>query len=222
MKVNDGEGTMDDYDWMVSGADWSHWSHHDNTAVITANILDINTEFIVPKLSSEKFAFSTYLGFKYEQFKWRSKGGSYIYTTSTFRDTVGSFPDNELAISYKQTYNTPYLGIGMRASLGKFDISGRLIGSTFANLKTEDDHHMRNLNVKNSMGEGKMYSFDVNSAYNFSNKLALELGYTYTDYQTNRDNSTYDYGNGTVVTVLDLGVADLETSMFKAALTYVF
>lgn len=40
--VNEGDSVMDDYDWMYTNLDWSHWSHHEDTSVKESSALDIN------------------------------------------------------------------------------------------------------------------------------------------------------------------------------------
>ena len=218
----DGDGTMDDYDWMVSGQDWTDWSHHEDTIISDAQMYDLNAEFIIPKLSGNKFIFSGFLGYKKESFQWESRGGSYIYTTVTFRDTVGNFIDGQKAITYKQTFSTPYLGIGLRGSIGKFELAARVIGSRWAEFDGRDHHHMRYLSIHTKMDDGDMLSGDIELSYNFTKHLSLALAYSYTKYDTMRDSATYSYLGGPVFTYENGQGADLETSLLSLAFVYSF
>lgn len=225
LKATEGDGTMDDYDWLAASDDWSDWSHHDDTELTKASIYDINAEFLIPQISGDKFAFSGFLGYKRENFKWVSRGGSYIYTSNpgvTWRDDIGNFTPGELAISYEQTYYTPYFGIGARGSLGKFEFSGRFIASFWAKVEALDTHHMRGLKTTADMNDGEMIAYDIAAAYNFNDAFALVTTFSYTKYETMRANSFYDYDVGTDFTYVNGEGADLEMSMLSIALVYKF
>jgi len=81
LKVVEGNGKMDDYDWMSTGPEWTDWSHHDDTSTTEAGMHDMNFEFIIPQLSHNNFLLSVFLGYKYETFKWEARGGTYIYSS---------------------------------------------------------------------------------------------------------------------------------------------
>lgn len=219
-KTKDGDGTMDDYDWMIEGEEWTDWSHHPDTAVSGAVIFDINTEVIVPELSGGKYALSGIIGFKIENFQWQARGGSYIYTDITFRDLEGNFDPGELAITYEQTFDVPYLGICMRGRLGHFEFAGRLAGSIWSMAEAKDTHHMRDMYTIASMDQGEVIFCDVSVTYNFNESYALELAYQYSDYETTRGNSDYHLSDGTVATYKNGEGADLKTSMFTVRFIY--
>jgi outer membrane protease len=219
-KVVDGNGIMDDYDWLMNRPEWSHWSHHDNTIISEAYAFDVNSDLIIPGFSSGKFLFSAIVGYKSEHYEWESRGGYYTYSVSSWRDLQGSIPPDQIAITYSQNYDTPYIGLGLRGSIGKFEFSGRIIGSVYTKVEAKDTHHMRSLKTESEMDDGEMYSFDVTGSYSFTKHLALEAAYTYTKYETNRWNSTYQFANGVTTTFEDLEGADFETDMISIVLSY--
>ena len=222
-KATDGEGTMDDYDWIFGGPGWSDWSHHDDTIVSESYFVDLNCEFMIPKLSTNSFVTSAILGFKHEHYEWQARGGSYIYSSNPgWRDNIGTFTPGQLGITYSQTYDTPYIGIGMRGSLGRFEFNGRLIGTIFAYVEAKDTHHLRNMNTVAKMDKGEMYSVDITGGYHFTDHWVLEVSYAYTKYNTVRDDSTYHYANGSTITWIELEGADLETNMVSIVLSYSF
>lgn len=224
-KTEDGDGTMDDYDWMIEGEEWTDWSHHTDTPVSGAVIFDINTEVIVPQLSSGKLALSGIVGLKIDNLQWKARGGSYIYTSdpdTTFRDLEGNFEPGVLGITYEQTFYAPYLGIGMRGRLGHFEFAGRLAASIWSMTEAKDTHHMRDMYTIASMDQGDVLLYDVSVIYNFTESYALEVGYQHTDYETTRGNSVYHLDDGTVVTYRNGEGADLKTSMFTIKLMYSF
>lgn len=221
--VEDGNGTMDDYDWLYVNQDWSHWSHHDDTEVEEVKLWDINAEFMVPQLSNDQFVLSGFLGYKKEKFRWSARGGSFVYTTFTMHDTVGTFTPGLKVISYEQEFSTPYLGIGARGTVGKLELSGRLIGSKWVEMDSRDDHYLRDLYILTDMESGDMISYDITASYAFSEKLSLDLAYNYTEYSDLRADAEYHYYSLGSVSTYDNGQgADMETSMFSIALNYKF
>jgi len=225
LPLTDGDSTMDDYDWIMEGQSWSDWSHHDDTSVTKAQIVDINAELLIPRLSSNHFTASVFLGFKYESFKWEARGGSYIYSMESYHDTTGEFTPGLLSVSYGQTYRTPYLGFGLRGNYKNLDISGRFIGSTFAEGDSDDLHHLRNINISTDITGGNMYSFEIAANYKFLQHYSLELAYNYTSYDSMKGNVTYSEvvdSEISSIEYVDAGSMDLETSMISLFFIYSF
>lgn len=188
-KLNDGTGSMDDYDWFIEDYTYTHWSHHEDVDLTKGLMFDINAELSFYQW--EKSKFFAILGFKYDNWEWEARGGDYVYSTYYLYDTVGSFPDGELAITYEQKFYTPYLGIGFTADLDVTPItfSGRLIGSTLTFGESKDQHHMRNLEGEQDYDGGSMYAVDLGGAYNFTKNFSMMLSYHYQKYNYMRDNS---------------------------------
>lgn len=219
--ISDGGGTMDDYDWMVQGMDWTHWSHHENTDVTKGIMVDINVELTPFKAGPVRF--SGFLGYKRDNWEWEARGGSYIYSYYGFRDTSGTWPDDELGITYEQIFNVPYIGIGVNGDFGAFDLKARLIGSPFVSGETIDHHHMRDLVVYDDFSGGDMIAFDIAGAYSFTEHLAMQMALNYTKYDTMKGDAEYHYNDiGVVVTYPDAAGTDLETTMFSLSFLYTF
>lgn len=194
-KVTEGDGAMDDYDWLVQGYPYTHWSHHDDTDLTEGIMFDVNAAFTM--LQSNETTLLGIVGFKHDTWEWEARGGSYTYSTNYLYDTVGSFPDGVQAITYSQTYNTPYIGVGFDAKLSPIRLFGRFIYSPLAMLETEDTHHMRDLRIEGDFDATDLYSVDLGFGYEFTPRFSL-LGsvhyqkydrgdgdYVYTDLTTN-------------------------------------
>jgi plasminogen activator len=181
LKAGDGNGSMDDYDWQVNGWDWTDWSHHNDVTVTEGLLFDINSEFTFLRFN-EASVFAI-LGFRHDHWEWEARGGSYIYSSYYMRDTVGKFPDNALGITYEQTYDTPYLGIGFHANLNPVTLTGRFIGSTMVSSSDKDTHHMRDLVITSSIDSGKMYGMDFACTYNFTPHFAATAAFQYQKYE---------------------------------------
>ena len=180
-KLNDGSGNMNDYDWLVSGfSDWTHWSHHEDVPLDKGTMFDINAE--IPFYSHQETTFTAIVGYKRENWGWKAYGGDYIYSTTTLRDTKGSFPDGQLGISYEQWWDVPYIGIGFTSHLNNWDLAGRLIGSTLVDSKDEDTHHLRNLLFEENFGSSSMFGVDFTATYNITPQLGITGALKYFAY----------------------------------------
>ena len=73
LKAADGQATMDDYDWLISGEDWTHWSHHNDTAVTKAVLFDISFTYTPEKFRDTFFKLKSIIGYKLTDFEWRGR-----------------------------------------------------------------------------------------------------------------------------------------------------
>lgn len=221
-KINDGDGTMDDYDYFLLDSAYTDWSHHENVDLTKGLIFDVNAEFTFYRW--EKSNFFGILGFKHDNWKWEARGGDYVYSTYALYDTVGSFADDQLVISYEQKFYAPYLGIGFSSDLDVTPItfSGRFIYSPLVSAEDKDQHHLRNLVFEEDFDDGRLYAFDLNGAYRFTRNFALMASYHYQKYDRVR--------GGTTVTDLDTGevtkyrgdVAGIDNDLGMFSLSAVF
>lgn len=221
-KATDGDGTMDDYDWMVVGGDWTDWSHHEDTDVTDGSIIDLNANFAFYQSGSVRF--TGIVGYKRDSFGWDSRGGDYTYSVNGFRDSTGSFEDGALAISYEQTLESLYGGLGFDANFsGVFRLSGRVIYSPFVQGEATDNHYFRNLVTYDDFEEGDMIAFDLAGTYFFNDNLGLEVMFSHQSYDTMQGDSEWQFrGEGVVFKVNDGAGMDHSSTMISTALQYRF
>ena len=223
-KVTDGEGTLDDYDWQIVGGDWTDWSHHEDTDVSEAYMVDLSGEFAFYR--SENAAFSAILGYKADHFGWEARGGDYIYSVSGFRNSQGSFPDGLTGISYDQTYYSFYLGVGTELQFSKFKTEARLIYAPYVYGEATDNHHLRNLvthETFDEFGDGNLLAIDISGSYFFTEQFSLGIGLRYQSYSTMTGDADWHYRNYGVVVSTDDGVGmDQTSTMIVTMLKYTF
>jgi plasminogen activator len=221
--ISEGDGAMDDYDWMVLGLnDWTHWSHHEETDLDKGTMLDFNFEFF--PLNKKHFSLSLLAGYKRNNWKWKAYGGDFIYSYYGFRDTQFSLSDSELGITYEQWFNVPYIGVGMTAQAGPVNFQGRIIGSTMVDAEDEDHHHLRNLVFKEDFEDGDFIGIQFGASYQITPKLGVGLDIDYQNFDemkgstTVRDTTTgaVDYYGG------DSAGTDNEITLVSLGLTYRF
>lgn len=230
-KTSDGEGTMDDYDWFITGADWTHWSHHDDTDVTKGTILDVNAAvFPIRELDRHNITLSGLLGYRMENYEWEARGGTYSYfgTTGDFSDPADPnyIGDDTLGITYEQVFHVPYIGVNAAYTWGPVDIGLRLIGSTFVFGEADDQHHLRDMETHADFDGGDMFSVSLSLAYHLGEHVVLAGAIDYTMYDTMVADSTYTwtYEDGSTYekTFDDTEGADLETTMASLSLALAF
>jgi plasminogen activator len=213
----DGNGTMDDYDWYVEGWDWTHWSHHSNVSVKEGTMYDINAELTFLRFN-ESSVFGI-VGYKHDHWKWEARGGNFIYSEYYFRDTYFSLPDNELGITYEQTYDAPYIGIGFHANLNPITLDGRFIGSTLVSSSDKDMHHLKNIYFTDDFDSGHMFGIDFACTYNFTPHFAATAAFQYQKYEEiTGDASALYLDSGEKYTWKDGAGISLESTLISLSL----
>jgi plasminogen activator len=214
----DGDGTMDDFDWQLEGYDWTDWSHHTNVSVKEGLMYDLNAELTFLRFN-ETSVFGI-VGYKHDHWKWEARGGTFIYSSYYFRDTYGSFPDNELGISYEQTYDAPYIGIGFHANLHPVTLDGRFIGSTLVSTSDKDTHHMRDLIVTSDIDSGHMFGLDFACTYNFTSNFAATAAFQYQRFEEVNGTKTWNSVTEGYNNFKYDGGLSLETTLIYLSLMY--
>jgi plasminogen activator len=187
-RVNNGNGSMDDYDWIIENFQYTHWSHHDDTDLTEGYMIDLNAAFAF--YQHGETTFSALAGYKRDNWEWVARGGSYVYSTYTLYDTVGVFPAGEKGITYKQWYDVPYIGLAFHSKLTKMSFSGRFIISPYAMAGAEDTHHMRDLVFEDDFDPTTMWAVDLGASYHFTPQLAMLGNFHYQDYDEAQGSTT--------------------------------
>lgn len=223
--AGDGDGYMTDYDWLYIGLDWSHRSQHPNTTARDVNRLDISGEFLLNRNEHERFEVYALLGYRRDHFDWQSKGGTAIYSNVTFRDTYLVFADIPV-ISYEQTWQAPYLGLGIRSTSL---VSGRRVTAEFnarysvwAEGEDIDIHHLRDLRFEESGKDGQWLDLQLNVDVALDTNLDLTFGVSHSVYSEVKGPTTItDLTNGaTSYYPGDAAGLDHSSTMLSLGLNY--
>ncbi len=218
--LGDGSGSLEDYDWGVPGMDWTDQSVHDNTDVTKGIVFDVNAE--ITAFSNNQLRLTGIVGYRRDNFEWQTHGGSYVYSLNTYRDTVGIFPD-VIGITYEQTFDVPYLGIGFKGDFDRIHLGAKLTGSMLVSGEAVDHHHMRNIITNDDFDNENMWALDVSFGYDISDTIEFTATYSYEKYDTMKGDSVWEYsGVGVSVPYPDSAGADLETSMLTMDLSFSF
>lgn len=173
--VNKGNGSMEDYDWYIDGADWTHFSDGD-VEINSAYMFDINGAYTFYRGTSVELY--GILGYKRLYWDWSEYGRSYIYSVNDWRDEIGS-SGGVNGIDYEQRFDVPYAGFGARVVFGQASGSVYAIYSPFVTAEDKDHHILRDLYFKETfedidyLGFGGEFVYNFNAAYFFT--LSMDM-----------------------------------------------
>lgn len=220
-RLNDGSGSMDDYDYVLPGYGFTHWSHSE-VDLSEGYIVDVNAAFAFHRRGDT--VFSALAGYRRDAWEWDAKGGSYVYSVDRLYDTVGTFPDGVTSITYEQWYDVPYLGLGFTSRLAQLRVSGRVLYSPFVSANDKDTHHFRDLVFEQDLDSTTMFALDFAIGYDLTSALALQARFQYQQYDEAQGSTTitdratgaqYFYGG-------DAAGTEHESGLLSLGLQYTF
>jgi outer membrane protease len=98
------------------------------------------------------------------------------------RDTIGSFPDGQLGITYRQVWQTPYVGLGATYNGENWTVSAEVIGSPFVISRARDNHVMRDTIFTDDLDMSGMVGLSAGLEYRFSPVFSLAGRIEYQKY----------------------------------------
>lgn len=216
-----GDGKLTDYDWnpafstTTSKNGWSDRSisndtslgHYWNATVELAHDIYATTD----GLHIEGLA-----GFKYTDVKWNAFGGSYIYSTSALRDTIGGLGDGEKAISYRQKIPVAYIGLNGSQAFGKFTLDGGLNGGVSFGINDKDNHWQADTVYHEDMEAAPVVMADLGAAYEMTPHASLFLSGSFERvFRARGDLRSQDTTTGARTSEQDVAGALFQSVLFK-------
>jgi plasminogen activator len=186
-----GSGTMVDRDWLYtdvatlfitpSDSNWTDESRHPNTSVDKGTLLDLNVSVLA--LESGPFSLSGILGYKRDTWGWSSRGGTFVYTYNSFRDTTGDFEElfgkDVLVISYEQRFTIPYAGVEMAWTSPAVRVAAHLLASGLVSATDTDRHVLREVSYRGDFSKGTYLGLGAGVTWDFAPRWAATLGLEY-------------------------------------------
>lgn len=218
-----GDAVMDDYDWLDVNRDWTHWSHHEDTAVIETWGWDLSLDFELT--GGQSVALAGVLGYKQELWAWESYGGSYIYSSSgNFRDNSGSFTPGQAVISYEQRFKAPYIGLKFTGESPAWRFQARYIYSNQVDVAATDHHYLRDLIFEDSFSPGEMSRYEISLEYRLDRQLRIVARYDRQEYMEVRGDTIYRDANTGAITgyCTNCAGADNRSELVSLGLNYRF
>jgi plasminogen activator len=189
--LGDGQSEMDDYDWLLKGRDWTHWSNSPHTIVTDANRADVSgnlTLFRHPNFSLDAIG-----GVRWNQWGFEAYGGHYNYTDTTkpgaFRDLMGELPNDQPGIKYKQNLVTPYLGMQLNVMFDRFAFEAAVLASPFSTAQNYDEHFLRRILIHGGFHNGNYVDYKFGGSWRYSDKLSIVGGWERESYSLSKGSS---------------------------------
>lgn len=177
------DADMRDRDWMFGyqrNDYWSHQSLHPNTRVSKAWQADVSAAYRF--FESGDVAVSALAGYRHYDIKYRANGGSYIYSVNGFRDVAGVFNPDQLSISYRQQWDTPYLGLGAYYQGKTLSLAAEVFGSPVSFGRDRDYHALRHTLFTEKFTPSGMIGANIAVEYPITSALSLVARADYTKY----------------------------------------
>ncbi len=227
--------TMDDYDWLVNGfSDWSHWSHHSDTTLHQAYMIDTRAAYTLTSFKRRpdithpwrinQASLDLIAGYRWFKLDWTAYGGSFIYSDGGIRNHFIQFPDGQPVISYEQWWEVPYAGLGGRLSIDRWTLSAEVIGSLWGKGRDRDDHHLRTLLFEESFSNVGMLAANVGIDCDLTKHWAVFARFDYEKFFEGKGATTEtNYSTGAVTTYGgDAAGADFSAMLFSLGLKLKF
>lgn len=174
-----GDGHMVDRDWVdYSIDDWTHQSVHPDTKLDHYLNGTIEADRTIYQTDSTRLALGGGLG--YSDVQWSAYGGSYVYSSYSLHDTVGTFADGEKGITYRQKIPVAFVSANAEQRIGALTLAGGLQGGATFGISDIDDHWMRYLRFTDDMKPAPMIGANVSLDYQLLPSASI---YVAGDYQ---------------------------------------
>lgn len=208
------DADLRDRDWFLGyqGPDsWTHQSLHPDTRVPKAWQADASAAYRLIDIGDVGVA--GLAGFRHYDVKYRAYGGSYVYSQYDLRDTVGTFDPTLLGISYRQQWDTPYLGLGAYYRGETVSVSTEVYGSPVSFGRDKDYHALRDTLFTEKYVPTGMFGASIGIDYKLTSALSLAGRFEYTKYLEARGGTRiYDGATGQFIRIPKPGAgADAET-----------
>lgn len=196
-----GDHYMTDYDWIEPFAkgtgpdDWSDRSQHDATELdhFWGGSVALGYQLV----ERDNVTLDLLGGAKYRDVQWTAWGGSYTYSYDRPRDTSGTWPDDEIGITYQQRIPSAFVGLDGSWTHGRWTFSGSVQGGFTFDAEAPDDHWARPLFFVDYIHTAPTVALAADVAYAFTDRLNVHLGVGYDEmFKTRADGDTYDPTTG--------------------------
>ena len=159
---------MEDYDWLIAPfVTPSHVSVHPDTRLVSAYQLDAQLGLRI--INGGGAAVYAVGGYRQLHYGWTAHGGTYAYPPPIGSGTI---PPGLSVISYKQWFQTPYLGFSGEWKAGSWWMNGEVVGSLWSTSRDRDDHILRQTLFEEKATGVKVIVATASLGYDFTPALS--------------------------------------------------
>lgn len=220
-----GNNYMTDYDWLARPFfnGWTDRSQHNDTKLDRYFSIDAGLKYDFFERAAATF--SLLGGLKYTEAKWTAYGGDYVYSSFALRDTIGSFPDGEKGISYRQSLPLIYSGFGIDYKKERFSLGVTVLGGATIGASDRDNHFMRDIYFLEEFEVGAYLGIKGKAAYAITKKAELFLSAAFDNYFTIKGpTEMYDLNTGALLGLFggEAAGTSMQTLQVSAGMKFTF
>lgn len=222
--LNEGGGMMVDRDWLYSedwapfieptDRNWTDESRHPDTTVDKGRVVDLNLSVLA--LEYGAFSCSGIVGYRSDTWGWSARGGTFVYSFNSYRDTTGDFEQyygaDALVIEYEQRFTIPYVGVGVAWEAPALRVKGHFLVSGLVSATDRDNHVLRDVVFEGDFSRGAYLGLGVGAAWTFAPQWYATLDIAYQSIAENTGNVRKSGAEGDQAYASGGGIA-LETAM---------
>jgi outer membrane protease len=222
MPLSKGSGTINNYDWLRTGADWTDWSESSADAS-GSRVWDINAA--LDMLSMSSFAVGGIMGYKTEFWSSNGRGGRYIYSSNPAqaagtRNVTGT-STTATFVRYEQTVHIPYVGLNTRMTVYDLTLSAYGLLSPWVDVTDENHLSYPQAYFRETFSRGMFYGLGVNATYKFTFGLFLSAALDYQNI-SNLKGDVYVRGTTVEEEITKGASADQHLTYFSLSAGYAF
>ncbi len=222
--IDSRSSNMVDKDWLDphNVGTWTDESKHPNTRLNYANEFDLNIKGWI--LNEPEYQLGVMAGYQESRYSFNATGGTYIYSENGgFRNEMGSFPDGERGIGYKQRFKMPYIGFIGSYRYDSFEFGGSFKYSGWVEASDNDEHYARAITFRSKVKNQNYYSIAANAGYNVTPHAKVFVEGSWNRI-TNKKGDTAVYDKNTGASDYSKNIAGIENYNFMTTvgLKYTF
>lgn len=191
-------GSMTDTDWDREDInEWTDYSRHPNTRLNYANEFDLNIKGWL--LNEPDYRLGLMAGYQESRYSFNATGGTYIYSENGgFRNEIGSHPEGEKGIGYKQRFKMPYIGLTGSYRYENLEFGGSFKYSGWVRSSDNDEHYLTTTTFRGNIKNQNYYSVSANAGYYVTPSAKVYIEGTWSRITNKKGSlSEYDYQEGT-------------------------
>lgn len=214
-----GDGFLRAVSWQNFGQngpdDWTDRSLHPDTQLdhYLAGSIELDKRI----WADDDNALNIGVGVKYTDVQWTAAGGSFVFSQSTFRDTIGNLPDGQRFFSYRMKMPAVYASIAASHTVENWTFSGGLKAGAGFGLENIGHYWVGSTRSTEHMNAAPMVGADLKASYAMSDNLSLYLGGSFEKlFETKGTSVLLDTATGTS----GRSILTPETSYQSVSLTF--
>lgn len=237
--LTEGNGQMADYDWFLYDQP-DAWTHRSISDAIVEQGWQADLQGAFRVFEKSGFELSALAGLRGVSWKWSDRGGSYVYSSlgadepspgysseqadpTAVRDLVWTDDSDTVGIRYEQQYLIPYLGAAAKLVMGRFDLGGHFVASSFVQAEDTDDHLLRGLRYNGSFSGGNYFAYGVTARVALGTRLFVRAEVEGQQIQEMvGDVTIHDLASGESGTIADGGAVSLKSASASMAVGLTF